>query len=295
MKEREDARHLLTSVFTTVSLYDELEVIVRPQAIIPGVTIETTFAHGITAISLPAEDNLIYRAIYALADILGRPLVEHFTIRLTKNIPVQAGLGGGSSDCAAMLLVLAKLWNLDIEGEPIQRVAQMLGSDINFFLTGGCALFDHFGDRLVRCIPAPELDIVIAKPYFGIPTHAVYQTFDEQEPAYDTPEPLIGALESCVNDKCQTTTAAAYHHVASNLFNNLTHAACIVEPALTELFDTMTAYSTWTKPMLSGSGSALFTLCPNKAEGEHLVKVLRSKGQWATMAVNTTTGAHFIE
>lgn len=91
-----------------------------------------------------AEDNLCYKAVDRLARACGRLGPEQVRIRLEKHVPAQAGLGGGSSDAAAVLVCLARLWEID-DARLLQEMAKGLGADVPFFLKGGCALLDGVG------------------------------------------------------------------------------------------------------------------------------------------------------
>lgn len=285
--ECDGSRHLLQSVFQAISLHDTLEVEVEPDAFLPGISIENRFEPGITAVNVPLEDNLVYRAANQLAVLIDHPLTERFDIRLHKRIPVQAGLGGGSSDCAAMLVLLAQLWGLDLQDDAIQKTASSLGSDINFFFEGGCALFDRYGDRFVEQVPARPLSMVLAKPEYGISTGAVYRAFDQSPAVAGSSDALICAL----SDADANCAAPAYiARVAAALSNNLTDAALRIEPELAETFATMKTVMPASEPLLSGSGAAVFALCDNERAAEDGAAELRRRGLWAVAARSSEGG-----
>jgi len=289
--KRDGDRHLLKSVFQTISLFDRLEVEVKPNAFLPGISLNTCFASGVTAINLPAEDNLVYRATHLLAEQIGYTMTESLNVRLVKNIPLQAGLGGGSSDCAAMLLFLSQIWNLDPRGDAIQRTASALGSDINFFLDGGCALFDRFGDRFVRALNAPALDFVLVKPEFGISTGAVYRAFDGAPSPASAPDALIAALAAAADNP----EAASADVVSSALANNLSDAARAVEPTLARVFEAIAAIDSNLHPLLCGSGSTVFALCRDARAAADVADHLHRKGFWAMTAKSVAHGVRLVE
>lgn len=289
--KRDGDRHLLKSVFQTISLFDRLEVEVKPNAFLPGISLNTCFASGVTAINLPAEDNLVYRATHLLAEQIGYTMTESLNVRLVKNIPLQAGLGGGSSDCAAMLLLLSQLWDLDPRGDAVQQTASALGSDINFFLDGGCALFDRFGDCFVRTLNAPALDFVLVKPEFGISTGAVYRAFDATPCPAGTPDALIAALTAAANNS-ETASAG---EISPKLSNNLSDAALAVEPTLAGVFEAITSIDQELRPLLCGSGSTVFVLCRDGQAATEVANHLHRKGFWAMTAKSVAHGVRLVE
>jgi 4-diphosphocytidyl-2-C-methyl-D-erythritol kinase len=140
----------------------------------------------------PSSD-LCWRAAEALAREIGRP--PGLAIRLEKRIPIAAGLGGGSSDAAAVLVGAARLWGIPEGDLALERVAASLGSDVPFFLAGGCALYRGRGDEFVRSIASPVLQVVLVNPGVPAPTGAVYAAFDRlPRPVPLDPGPLEGAL-----------------------------------------------------------------------------------------------------
>ena len=149
---RTDGFHEVRTVLAAVDLADELDL---QEAVRRTLTVEP---HG----AVPIENNLVLRAAGLLRDACGVP--GGASIVLRKRIPVGAGLGGGSSDAAATLLGLRRLWSLDVPSERLAGLAAELGSDVGFFLGGGTALARGRGDELAR-LPQPiERFAVIATP-----------------------------------------------------------------------------------------------------------------------------------
>src|SRR5688572_21556433 len=129
---RADGFHELRTVFQAISLHDVIECVAR----------DGPFAIECDAADLPLDDsNLVWRAAEALWRSLRRSgSVRGVGIRLLKQIPLQAGLGGGSSDAAATLLALTRLWRVPVRPSQVTDVAATLGADVPFFLSGGTAL-----------------------------------------------------------------------------------------------------------------------------------------------------------
>lgn len=126
------------------------------------------------------EGNLIWRA----ADLLGRAAAPRrerpsgVRVRVTKRIPSQAGLGGGSSDAAATLLALTRLWRLPLDVTDLVQLGRRLGADIPFFLAGGTALGMGRGDDISPLAEPPPTSIVVVAPSFGVSTPDAYGWFD---------------------------------------------------------------------------------------------------------------------
>ncbi len=160
---RSDGYHEIDTVFQAVSLWDEIEA--RP-------------AEGLDLIcddpALPVDrSNLVLRAASLLRDEFPG-LAAGVQLRLRKRIPIGAGLGGGSSDAAATLLVLARLWGIEADGETLAKIAARIGSDVAFFLVGGTARGTGRGERIAPLPFLGEAPILIGCPPFGILTADVY-------------------------------------------------------------------------------------------------------------------------
>lgn len=146
---RPDGYHELVTIFQAIALHDTLTV--APAADLT-LTVETPDDPA-GAPALADGDNLVLRAAQALNDRAGGP-PRGATLTLVKRIPVAAGLGGGSSDAAAALLALDRLWGLGAPAEDLAALAAGLGADVPFFLRGGTALATGIGERLA---PLPPL------------------------------------------------------------------------------------------------------------------------------------------
>ena len=163
--KREDGFHELETIFQMVSLYDDLELELLPS----GIKLECD-APGVPT----DENNLVYKAVLLLRK---NYQVEDkgVSIRLKKNIPFGAGLGGGSGNAAGVLMGLNRLWNLNIEREKLAILAAELGSDVPFFLTSPCALGKGRGEKLEALKTCPKFQVLLVFPGFPIATSWVYQ------------------------------------------------------------------------------------------------------------------------
>ena len=169
---RADGFHELRTVFQAVSLHDTVECVTRSGPL----TIDCDTA------GVPLDrSNLVWRAAEALWRSLRRTgPVTGVAIRLRKSIPVQSGLGGGSTDAAAALLALTRLWGVRIRPTQLTDVAATLGADVPFFLSGGTALGLGRGDEVYPLADLPRHWIVLLVPGFGVSTADAYAWYDAE-------------------------------------------------------------------------------------------------------------------
>ncbi|MBC7469634.1 MAG: 4-(cytidine 5'-diphospho)-2-C-methyl-D-erythritol kinase [Ramlibacter sp.] len=159
---RPDGYHLLQSVFMLVDWCDTLHFELRASGQI---------SREDSGISLP-EDDLIVRAARSLQQAVDCPAGVH--IRLEKRIPVQAGMGGGSSDAASCLLALNRLWGLRLPLGPLEKIGLALGSDVPFFLRGRNAWVEGIGDQ-IHPVEVPCARFAVVKPHEGLDTASIFR------------------------------------------------------------------------------------------------------------------------
>ncbi len=167
---RADGFHDLRTVFQTIALHDTIECVPR----------EGPFAIECSNASVPLdESNLIWRAAEALWRALGRDgPVQNVLVRLDKQIPLQAGLGGGSADAAATLVALARVWGATVRPEQLFDLAARLGADVPFFLSGGTALGLGRGDEIYPLADWPRHWVVLLVPDFGVSSRQAFEWYD---------------------------------------------------------------------------------------------------------------------
>jgi len=158
---RADGYHLLQSVFLLVDWCDQLHFEVRADGLVSRE--DLTWA-------LP-NDDLVIRAARSLQQATGCPLGVH--IGVSKSIPAQAGMGGGSSDAASTLLALNRLWNLHLPPAALASIGLALGADVPFFLGGDNAWVEGVGEQMTP-IEVPSAQLVIAKPHAGLDTKMIF-------------------------------------------------------------------------------------------------------------------------
>ena len=180
-----DGYHPLETVFQSLALHDTLAATVR----------RGVFALTCTDPGVPADTrNLVWRAAQRLWEALGRRGEPHgVAIAIDKHIPMQAGLGGGSADAAAALVVLHHIWTPRGTTIDLAAIAAGLGADVPYFLMGGTALGLGRGDDLYPLADAPPYHVVLALPGFGVSTAAAYGWLDADRAAGVTIHPGNGA------------------------------------------------------------------------------------------------------
>ncbi len=160
-----DGYHLLQSVFMLIDWCDTLSFALRQG---PDISRDDT---GRNDLDLPGED-LTVRAARALQTATGCDRGVHIT--LNKQLPAQAGLGGGSSDAATCLLALNRLWELNLPQEELMRIGLTLGADVPFFLGGRHAWVEGIGERLTP-IDLPPARFLVLKPPIGVSTPQIFR------------------------------------------------------------------------------------------------------------------------
>jgi 4-diphosphocytidyl-2-C-methyl-D-erythritol kinase len=173
---RPDGFHELRTVFQALDLHDTIECVPRVGP----------FAIECAAAGVPLDrSNLVWRAAEALWRSLRREgSVRDVLVRLHKRIPLQGGLGGGSTDAAATLLALAHAWRIPLRPNQFVDVASTLGADVPFFLSGGTALGLGKGDEIYPLADLPRHWVVLLVPGFGVASVDAYGWYDaERDPA----------------------------------------------------------------------------------------------------------------
>ena len=253
---RPDGYHELRTVFQSIALHDVIECVPRAGAL----AIECTTA----GVPLDAS-NLVWRAADALWRALRRPPpVRDVLIRLQKNIPLQAGLGGGSSDAAAALIGLARLWKAPVRPSQLTDVAATLGADVPFFLSGGTALGLGRGDEVYPLADLARHWIVLLVPGFGVATADAYSWWDAErdlsrgprEPQH-VPGPWPSRAAQMIND---LEAPIARHHPEIDQMRTALRRAGALAAAM------------------SGSGSAVFGLFQKRADALAAVDRLSGSG-----------------
>jgi 4-diphosphocytidyl-2-C-methyl-D-erythritol kinase len=264
---RPDGYHELETVMQTVSLYDELALELASS----GIRLVTSSP------DVPQDrTNLAVRAAELLCHYAHRELGA--TIRLEKRIPVGAGMGGGSSDAAAALVGLNRLWNLDLKHETLHELAARLGSDVPFFLCGGTALCRGRGDRITRISGVKPLTYVVVWPRLNVSTKEVYGKL---------PPDLTKDLRQTKLLLREITKEGS--GVFPHFFNRLESVTVKLHESLALLARRMTE-SGLAGVTMTGSGSAFFGVSGSRKEADESLAKLSAMGVGEIFVVESTHG-----
>lgn len=252
---RPDGFHSVRTVMQAVDLYDLLEVEIEPSGEAIELEVEGDAPGG--------GENLCLKAAAAFTEAIRRPLGVN--IKLTKRIPRAAGLGGGSSDAAAVLRALNHLTEQALGPAELMRMAASLGSDVPFFLVGGTAMGEGRGERVTALSQAPPLPVLLASPGGTLSTAEVYGHFDES--GGGTP-PAGGPWE--LADRLPD---GRVEEIGPLLFNSLEMPAVEIMPELGSLLESARAAGAGGVG-LSGSGPTIFLIAGAEEEVEMLGKAM---------------------
>ncbi len=259
---RGDGYHLLDTIIAPISLYDELEIKKLGTSAKLGRSQRTQIQFSCKSPSVPGDQkNLAYRAASLLLRETG--VVEPISIQLRKGIPVGAGLGGGSSDAAATLIALNRLFGLRLSNSKLRRLALALGSDVPFFLTPGPKRARGIGERLTRVPHIPRLWLVLLYPGFAVSTGSVYGSYPRTLTKHRTNTSIRSSL----------TTSKK---IAALMINDLESVTLRRYPAIGSLKEELTRAGA-VGVLMSGSGSSVFGIFDGKRKAQSAFYRLRRK------------------
>jgi 4-diphosphocytidyl-2-C-methyl-D-erythritol kinase len=227
------------------------------------VAVAPAAARRVSCPGVEGPANLAWRALDALEAEVGRPLPT--AVAIEKRIPVQVGLGGGSSDAAATLVGADRLHGLGLGPEPLERVAARVGSDVPFFVRGGAQWAQGRGE-LLRPAEVPPFAAVLAKPPGGLSTAEVYRAFDRL-PAPSPPAPRDVVARSRNDSQREHVVAGSrndpYRDLVARSRNDLWPAALALAPRLGAVARALRAAGA-DAVVLCGSGSCVAGLFPDR-------------------------------
>jgi 4-diphosphocytidyl-2-C-methyl-D-erythritol kinase len=249
--KRDDGFHELATVMTTLDLADDVRVSLRPRREdlargIPDVTLEASTQAPFAGALPPAEDNLMSRAAVLFLTTRGLLHSHGVDLELVKRVPAGGGLGGGSSDAAAVLRALGRSHDGTADPTTLTPLAAALGSDVPFFLYGGTCMCKGRGERVRPIDPPRSFDVVLLLPPFGVSTPAVYAVMRAPACNPTTPRGDHDVLVEAYADADPARLRALYR-------NDLEAPAARVEPRLARML-------AGGGVGLSGSGSTLFVI-----------------------------------
>ena len=268
-----DARgyHRVDSLMAAVGLADTVTV-----APAPALTVQT-----VPASDFPMQKNTAFRAAAAMAEHYGRD--ANVCVTIEKHIPLCSGLGGPSTDAAAVMVALAELWGIDRTDPTLDEIARGIGADVPFFLHASPACYVGGGDVLATEYPAlPATPVVLVKPHeASVSTIEAYRRFDENPVPADKP----GAIASALRAGDAKTAYALIH-------NNLGVISAQMEPQIQAVLDWLRAQDGTVAADVCGSGACSFAICDTAATASNLAASAQQNGWWACATELISHTAH---
>ena len=258
---REDGYHLVEMVMQSVALSDYISLegttngkihIVCPHPYVPS-----------------GPENLAWKAAQLLRDQYASDR-RGVTIRIKKNIPVAAGLAGGSSDAAAVLKGLNQLWALNLSNQELAQAGLKLGADVPFCLRGGTALAKGIGEELTALPPPPKLWVLLFKPNVGVSTSEVYKNYDS---TLVRRRPSTSAIITAIESGDLPGLAGAM----ANVLESVTFARIPMLLRLKQKALELGAMSA----LMSGSGPTIFALTPEYRRAVAIFNGLKHQVEFA--------------
>ncbi len=261
---RRDGLHALASLFVFAERGDVIRV-----APARDLSLRVTGPFASALKDLPPEKNLVFRAAQKLAAHCA--VRQGAAIELEKNLPIAAGVGGGSADAAAALRALIALWKVDISKAGLSSLAFSLGADVPACMARAPVNVTGAGEVLQKGPALPPLWICLANPRVEMPTGPVFRAFDAAAPAPETP-------------RCAAMPLASYDALARMMAatrNDLEPFAIERAPVIGEVIDHLAAAPGALTARMSGSGATCFALFASLASADRAARRARAEGWWA--------------
>ena len=255
----------------SVGLYDTVELTAEKT---PGIRLETSLPF------LPVDEtNLAYRAAKLLMDEFD--VREGVHIRIGKFIPVAGGMAGGSSDAAAVLHGINRLFSLGVDRKGLMERGLKLGADVPFCVLRGTALAEGIGEVLTELPPMMPCSILIAKPGFSVSTREIYTKLDSVMPAAEDDSPEAQAFRAMQPDTEGLIRALHEQNLEMLLGSMGNTLECVTSPMhpeihrLEERMETLGA----ARAMMSGSGPTVFGIFTDSEKAKAALEVLRAEAE----------------
>ena len=255
VRRREDGYHEVRMIMQTIHLYDRLDIKRTKES---GIQIQTNLSF------LPVnENNLIYKAAKLLMDEFS--ITDGVSVKLDKRIPVAAGMAGGSTDAAAMLFGMNRLFSLGLTKRQLMERGVQIGADVPYCIMRGTALAEGIGEELSPLAPMVKCPVLIAKPSISVSTKFVYQNLKLDD---TTVHPDIDLL-------IEDIRAKNLYDIAAHMGNVLETVTIPNYPVIDEIKKHMLSHGA-VGAMMSGSGPTVFGLFDDEDTAKKAYKAMRS-------------------
>ena len=258
LRRREDGYHDVCMIMQNLSLYDTLTFTME-EADTLAITLSCDKEF------VPCDErNLIYKAIVLMGETYH--LTGHIHVELVKRIPVEAGMAGGSTDCAAAFHAMRELYGLDVSDQELMKLGVKLGADVPYCIMAKTALSEGIGEVLTEVAPLPDCYVVVAKPTISVSTKMVYENLHADELQHH-PD-VAGMIEALKQGDLSG--------VASRMENVLETVTTKLYPQIEEIKQSMKE-SGAENAIMSGSGPTVFGLYREKAIAEQAAEKIRQQ------------------
>jgi len=267
--KREDGYHEVRMVMQTIQMYDQLEIKESKE---PGIRLTTNLPF------LPCNDgNLVYKAAKILMDEFD--IRQGVDMNLTKFIPVAAGMAGGSSDAAAALVGINRMFQLGLTKRQLMERGVQIGADVPYCVLRGTALAEGIGEKLTVLPPMPDCWILIGKPGISVSTKYVYTTLDLNT---DTVHPDIDGMKKALED-------GNLYGITERMGNVLQDVTIPAYPEVERIKEQMKTLGA-VNAMMSGSGPTVFGLFENRTAAREAQRRIREKSLAGQVYVTSIHG-----
>lgn len=257
VRKREDGYHEVRMIMQMINLYDKITLRQRTE---PGITVSTNLSY------LPVnEDNLVYRAAKMLMDEF--QVSGGLEIVLQKYIPVAAGMAGGSSDAAAVMVGVNRMFHLGLSKKQLMERGVKIGADVPFCIMRGTALAEGIGEKLTTLPAMPHCSLVIAKPKVHVSTKFVYGNLKADE---ITEHPDIDGQVQALRDN-------DLEQIVAKMGNVLETVTIPAYPVIDKIKQTMIRHGAM-GAMMSGSGPTVFGVFEREEQAKEVCRLLKKEG-----------------
>ncbi len=253
--KRIDNYHNILSVFQKINLYDEMYI---------SKNNENVFKLETNCNEINNKENIIYKAYIKMQAKYKE--IQGVTVNLNKRIPMQAGLGGGSTDCASFIIGINKLFNLKLTKKEMEKIGASLGADVVPCLYNKAVKVEGIGDIITKINTKAKYYLVVVKPDISCNTKEMYEKLDSKTSKIyktDNTTKIIEALETSNIEELQ-----------ANLHNDFEQV--VDTPIINNIKNEFIKYGT-KGCLMSGSGSSVYGIFKNKEEAKQVYKKIKNK------------------
>lgn len=272
LKKRQDNYHDLDMLMQSINIFDEIDIQkhMHDELCVNGQKMENIY------------ENLCFKAVETFRKHL--KITQCFRVNLKKQIPIGAGMGGGSADAAGVFIAVNELCNTKLPLSELERLGKKIGADIPFMLRGGFAHVKGIGDNIYPVIPSPSYNLLIVFDDLFISTKEVFQIFSDQKIISTVNiDKIFGYLTS--KDLCP---------LKEENLNDLYDSALMLQPEIhsiiTEMYSNNAALASMT-----GSGSAVFALFDTDIELLTAYRTIKKNRKFCVIAKTMPCGVEIIE